>query len=722
MLAAGTKIGRYEVTRKLAEGGMAEIYLARAVGPEGFSKDVVIKVVRSFLATDPQFVQMFIAEARLASKLNHANVVQIFDFGKHDDTYYLAMEYVRGASLWDLRQRCRREGVPFPVTLAAELGTQVARGLQYAHTLTERGQKIGVVHRDVTPHNVLLSFDGAVKLTDFGIAKATTTHTAPGMLKGKFAYMSPEQARGERVDARTDIFALGIVLWELLTGGRLFDGDSELAVLRAVEESVIAPPARLNPDVPQDLSDIVMKALARPLPERFQSAFELEKALATWVLRTAQSVEDTSIALFLQQLYRAEMEADERPGTPAHGAAAVVRAAEDDFGTGDTMAVDRSRQHAKAAPLQPTMTMTPVRQSPRSATPRPRGVTDDLAGASPAATIEVPGFAEQLASLRAKHESRGTEQVPPHKPGTEQMPAYQPRARQPVTTQPMAEAAGPKTDQYKPLSRRLEPLVVQDVSQVKAPPPSAPSAPSTEPYRPPSRRLEPIVPAEPSLVAPSPAEPSGPTASETQPAAPDELPGALPEKVAPSRMPFVALGAVAVIAVAVAGAFFATRNSVDPPAPPIVDPGGGAAGPGDPGTTTAGPSGTTVPFGPAEVDAGASEPVVDAGTAEPVDAGAAEPVDAGDGVEPGTGGGGGRLPPTGPVTKKPTGALVVRATPYADVFDGKRILAKELQGTRTFSLPIGTHDIVFVHRNKTEKRRVVIKTNETATEYFDALQ
>ena len=133
MLAPGTLVGRYVIKRKLAEGGMSEIFLAAAVGPEGFSKDVVIKVVRSFLATDSQFDQMFIAEARLASRLDHANVVQIFDFGKHGDSYYLAMEYVRGASLWDLRNRCREQGVPFPPTLAAEIGAQVARGLQYAH-------------------------------------------------------------------------------------------------------------------------------------------------------------------------------------------------------------------------------------------------------------------------------------------------------------------------------------------------------------------------------------------------------------------------------------------------------------------------------------------------------------------------------------------------------------------------------------------------------------
>ncbi|MCU0699832.1 MAG: serine/threonine protein kinase, partial [Myxococcaceae bacterium] len=285
MLAPGSSIGRYVVKKRLAEGGMAEVYLAQAIGPEGFAKDVVIKVVRSFLASDQQFIDMFIAEARLSSRLNHANVVQIFDFGKHDDSYFIAMEYVRGASLFDLRKRCRERGVPFPPTLVAEIGAQVARGLQYAHGLSDKGKPLGIVHRDVTPHNVLLSYDGAVKLTDFGIAKASTSHTAPGILKGKFAYMSPEQARGELVDARTDLFALGIVLWEMLTGGRLFDGDSEMAVLRAVQESLIAPPSRLNPDIPNELSEIVLKALARPTADRFQTAFELDKALATFVLR-----------------------------------------------------------------------------------------------------------------------------------------------------------------------------------------------------------------------------------------------------------------------------------------------------------------------------------------------------------------------------------------------------------------------------------------------------
>ena len=302
-LVAGTRIGKYEVRRKLAEGGMAEIYLCSFSGPEGFQKEVVLKRIRSFLAQDPDFVQMFIAEARVASLLNHANIVQIFDFDKHQDTYYLAMEYVRGQSLWATRKRARELMISMPPTLVAHLGAEIARGLHYAHRHTQNGRRIGLVHRDVTPHNGLLSFEGAVKLTDFGIAKAGDPLTAPGKLKGKFAYMSPEQAQGLTLDARTDVFALGIILWELLTGGRLFDGDGDVAVLRAVQESTIAPPARLNSLVPESLSRTVMKALERDVNARFRTAQELERSLAEHVLLTARKIEDTDTGAFLRRLF-----------------------------------------------------------------------------------------------------------------------------------------------------------------------------------------------------------------------------------------------------------------------------------------------------------------------------------------------------------------------------------------------------------------------------------
>ena len=249
---------------------------------------------------------MFIAEARVASRLNHANLVQIFDFDKHEDTYYLAMEYVRGHSLWELRRRCQERAVAIPPMLVAQIGMEVARGLAYAHRLTENGQSLGLVHRDVTPHNVLLSFDGAVKLTDLGIAKAEGRATTSGMLKGKFAYMSPEQARGDGVDARTDVFALGVTLWELLTGARLFEGDGDVAVLRAVQERLIVPPARLNPGVVAPLDAAVMRALERDRARRWPTAHELERALAEVLLVGARSLEDTDVGAFLRRMFPEE--------------------------------------------------------------------------------------------------------------------------------------------------------------------------------------------------------------------------------------------------------------------------------------------------------------------------------------------------------------------------------------------------------------------------------
>ncbi len=302
-LAAGTPIGKYVVRRKIAEGGMAELYLCSSCGPGGFEKEVVIKRIRPFLSSDPEFVRMFVAEARLASRLNHANLVQIFDFDKHQNTYYLAMEYVRGQSLSDVRKRSKELMIAMRPTLVAHIGAEVARGLHCAHQLAENGRPLGLVHRDVTPHNVLLSFDGAVKLTDFGIAKANNMATCPGTLKGKFGYMSPEQSRGEAVDARTDVFALGIVLWEMLTGGKLFEADSDAGMIRAVQESAIASPARLNPTVPPDLDAAVMRALERDPKQRHQAAQELERALAECVLRHARTLDDTDVAAFLRALF-----------------------------------------------------------------------------------------------------------------------------------------------------------------------------------------------------------------------------------------------------------------------------------------------------------------------------------------------------------------------------------------------------------------------------------
>jgi eukaryotic-like serine/threonine-protein kinase len=305
-LPAGTHIGKYVVQRKLAEGGMAEIFLASSFGPEGFEKQVIIKRIRPAFADDASFIDMFVSEARLVSRLNHANIVQIFDCDRHENTFYIAMEYIRGKSLAQAHQRARELSVPLVPALAAQIVSEVARGLNFAHRLTERGQPLGLVHRDVTPQNILLSYEGAVKLTDFGIAKAGSRASTVGMLKGKFAYMSPEQSRGEPVDARTDIFALGITFWELLTGGRLFDGDSDIAVLRAVQERNVLPPEQLNPAVDSALNSLVMQCLERDRKDRFQNAQELERAINRYLNTATAQPEDTDVGAWMRELFPIE--------------------------------------------------------------------------------------------------------------------------------------------------------------------------------------------------------------------------------------------------------------------------------------------------------------------------------------------------------------------------------------------------------------------------------
>jgi eukaryotic-like serine/threonine-protein kinase len=305
-LPAGTHIGKYVIQRKLAEGGMAEIFLASSFGPEGFEKQVVIKRVRPVFAADASFIAMFVTEARLANRLNHANIVQIFDFARHEDTFYIAMEYVRGRSLAQAHESACELGVPVLPALTAQIVADVARGLSFAHRLTEQGQPLGLVHRDVTPQNILIAYEGAVKLADFGIAKAGPGVSNAGVLKGKFAYMSPEQSRGESVDSRTDVFALGVILWELLSGRRLFTGDNEMAVLRAVQEQHILPAEKFNAAVDGTLSAIVMRCLERARDARFQSAQELERALNRYLNTLVEHPEDADVRTWMYAVFPTE--------------------------------------------------------------------------------------------------------------------------------------------------------------------------------------------------------------------------------------------------------------------------------------------------------------------------------------------------------------------------------------------------------------------------------
>ncbi|HET6983430.1 MAG TPA: protein kinase [Myxococcaceae bacterium] len=407
-LQPGTLIGRYVVVRKLAEGGMAEIFLAAAQGPEGFEKEVVIKRIRSGFATDPAFIQMFVEEAKVVSRLNHANIVQIIDFARHEESYYLAMEYVRGRSLSEAHKRARELSVPLPPVLVAHLGQEVARGLAYAHRLSDGGRPLELVHRDVTPHNILLSYDGAVKLTDFGIAKASNRATTTGMLKGKFAYMSPEQARGERVDPRTDVFALGITLWELLTSGRLFDSESDVGVLRAVQEREVLAPSVLNPEVDEEMDRVILRALERDLSRRYQSAQEMERALAHVVLRTARSPDDTDLGAWMQELFPIE-----------------AKRAEPSF--------------SRSTPVPPAPSRRPTPALVASAA---EGIADPLAGLEP----EVPPEAYSATASARTVLSAGT--------ARDESSHRTPVTRTPVTQSPLKQKPPPSP----PLAERLQQL------------------------------------------------------------------------------------------------------------------------------------------------------------------------------------------------------------------------------------------------------------------------
>lgn len=273
-------VGRYLLCDVFAAGGMATLHLGRLMGPEGFSRTVAIKQLHPQYAHDPKFVAMFLDEARLASRVHHPNVVSPLDVISHPPDLFMVMDYVHGEPLSRLLKQ--QAGQPVPPRIAAAIIGQVLLGLHAAHEATgESGEPLELVHRDVTPHNIMVTKDGVAKVVDFGIAKAKarSAQTERGMLKGKLGYMSPEQINQEAVDRRADVFAVGVVLWEMLTGRRLFDGDTPADVLQKLMEQPIAAPSSIVAALPPAMDDVVMAALARSNAERFSNARAMAQAL-----------------------------------------------------------------------------------------------------------------------------------------------------------------------------------------------------------------------------------------------------------------------------------------------------------------------------------------------------------------------------------------------------------------------------------------------------------
>jgi serine/threonine protein kinase len=309
------KFGRYRLVGTMADGAMARLFLAVITGVDGFKRVVVLKEVLPHLSQAPEFTQMFLNEARLAARLDHPNIVRTFELGEIDGNYFISMEYLPGEDLTRILYRAHKEKHLIPVTVAATIAQNVADALQFAHDLQDdQGQSLGLVHRDVSLGNILVTYHGTTKLADFGIAKATAVaseiSTRVGVFKGKYAYAAPEQVLGKEVDARTDIFSLGVVLWEMLAVRRLFKRANEAATIHAVQKAEVPPLSTIRSDVPAELEAIVMKALARKPKDRFQTPSEMSEALESILGRVSSKASSTLLKNWIVGLFgedRAEL-------------------------------------------------------------------------------------------------------------------------------------------------------------------------------------------------------------------------------------------------------------------------------------------------------------------------------------------------------------------------------------------------------------------------------
>lgn len=304
-------LGKYILLEKIQTGGMAEIFLALKPGASGVSKFVAIKRILPQFVEQPEFIEMFKDEAKIAVNLSHANIVSIHEFGMDKGMFFIAMDFVEGRNIRQILNKMKKSGVSFSIEQVLFIAKEVAAGLDHAHRCIDAntGKPLNIIHRDMSPQNVMVSFEGEVKIVDFGIAKAETQidSTRAGTLKGKFSYMSPEQAEGQPIDLRTDIFALGIVLWELLANDRLFVANNELNTLRKVRECQIPSLRKINPNIPPELERIVNKALAKDRNLRYQTAAAFHRELSRFLNRHYPDFSQHDFSVFIKTLFATEI-------------------------------------------------------------------------------------------------------------------------------------------------------------------------------------------------------------------------------------------------------------------------------------------------------------------------------------------------------------------------------------------------------------------------------
>ncbi len=302
-MEATKTLGKYTLVRHLATGGMAEIWLAEQAGPGGFAKELVIKQILPHLAKDDQFTRMFLDEARLAAQLSHPKIAQIYELGKFDEQYFIAMEFIDGVDLSDVIEMAAAKGRPIPFNIVTKIVMDVLEALDYAHDYTGRdGEPFNLVHRDVTPHNVIVSNDGIVKLVDFGVAKARANQskTQTGAVKGKFAYMAPEQIQNQELDRRADIFAAGVLLYELLTAEKPFGED--LAAVSNILSQDAPDPRAVRGDTPEELARVCQRAMAKDRQARYGDAHDMLRDLESWLRSDGEYVGDRQLSAWIREM------------------------------------------------------------------------------------------------------------------------------------------------------------------------------------------------------------------------------------------------------------------------------------------------------------------------------------------------------------------------------------------------------------------------------------
>lgn len=532
-LADGTYfLGRYRIVDEIGNGGMASVHLARMDGPGGFQKWAAIKKIHGHLVEDDAFVQMFLDEARVAARISHPNVAMVFDLGKHESTYWIAMEYLHGEPLRELMRRSEELGTAMPPEIACRVIADASEGLHAAHELIgSNGEKLELVHRDVTPHNLFVTYDGVTKVVDFGIAKFASriSHTRAGTLKGKLAYMSPEQVRGETIDRRTDIFALGVVLWELTTGQRLFRMDSDLDTLAKVQECNVPRPSTLIRGYPVDLEKIVMKALSKNRGDRFPTARELSRALQSLLMRRGLFVASDEVAAYTRSIFADRIEQRE-----AHlrWASEVTKTINVDQLSTPNVEAPASMPRARAsAAVDPAPPVRPAAGMPFSAGEAPRGrppeptvpLDDDTHPADrdgPTIQGAPTGFGdEDLDDEEGEDETR----VAALPTESNEQPVV-PRGIAPPASNPAVQRPVPSRPQLSP---------------------NRPFPAAQAPVPPPSRPFPVAAPSRPNLPVPAPPPPSSHGGMNA--AAPVLLPPFVPPASAPS-FPGASLSANAVSA------------------------------------------------------------------------------------------------------------------------------------------------------------------------------